>query len=235
MGVTYYTYRYYDPVTGSWPTRDPIEERGGLNLYGFVGNEPIWHVDVLGLIKKECPFDITAGHSGNPDGVGNVDSRKKGFDKNKNNCDSGRFYGASCGRTGVGSGLAWPTPEAKQMSLDGTMPNKYNPETRKHDLPNPWNGSAHPDDLTIGQLIKKQIQQAEEDAPKECDKKDKCCARIVLKVNCLADPDKPFSGPMATARKHDPLAKKGCNFSNVYECPDSKGMAGGWKNPKFDQ
>lgn len=45
----YYGYRYYDPVTGRWPSRDPIEEEGGLNLYGFVGNEPISWVDFLGL------------------------------------------------------------------------------------------------------------------------------------------------------------------------------------------
>ncbi|MBB5350675.1 RHS repeat-associated protein [Haloferula luteola] len=28
-GLLYYGYRYYDPVTGRWPARDPIEERGG--------------------------------------------------------------------------------------------------------------------------------------------------------------------------------------------------------------
>ncbi|MFI2796194.1 RHS repeat-associated core domain-containing protein, partial [Haloferula sp. A504] len=38
MGVTYYGYRWYDPVTGRWPSRDLIEERGGVNLYVFVGN-----------------------------------------------------------------------------------------------------------------------------------------------------------------------------------------------------
>ncbi|MFZ9938074.1 MAG: RHS repeat-associated core domain-containing protein, partial [Luteolibacter sp.] len=36
-GLYYYGYRYYDPVTGRWPSRDPIEEEGGLNLYGFLG------------------------------------------------------------------------------------------------------------------------------------------------------------------------------------------------------
>ncbi len=49
MGVTYYGYRYYDPQTGKWPSRDPIEEEGGVNLYGFVGNGGVNGVDVLGL------------------------------------------------------------------------------------------------------------------------------------------------------------------------------------------
>ncbi|MEI7957239.1 MAG: RHS repeat-associated core domain-containing protein, partial [Verrucomicrobiota bacterium] len=34
-GLYYYGYRYYDPLTGRWPSRDPIGEKGGVNLYGF--------------------------------------------------------------------------------------------------------------------------------------------------------------------------------------------------------
>jgi RHS repeat-associated protein len=48
-GVAYYAYRYYDPVTGRWPSRDPIAERGGVDLYGFVGNDGVNGLDVYGL------------------------------------------------------------------------------------------------------------------------------------------------------------------------------------------
>jgi RHS repeat-associated protein len=48
-GLLYYGFRYYNPSTGRWPSRDPIEEQGGVNLYGFVGNDPVGSVDVLGL------------------------------------------------------------------------------------------------------------------------------------------------------------------------------------------
>jgi RHS repeat-associated protein len=51
-GVADYGYRYYDPLTGRWPSRDPIEEEGGLNLYGFVGNEGVNKLDFLGMWKK---------------------------------------------------------------------------------------------------------------------------------------------------------------------------------------
>jgi RHS repeat-associated protein len=47
-GVTDYLYRWYDPLTGRWKSRDPIEEEGGLNLYGFVGNDGVNRWDVLG-------------------------------------------------------------------------------------------------------------------------------------------------------------------------------------------
>ena len=48
-GLVYYGYRYYDPELGRWLSRDPIGEDGGLNLYGFVGNEPISRADLLGM------------------------------------------------------------------------------------------------------------------------------------------------------------------------------------------
>ena len=47
--LLYYGYRYYDPVMVRWPSRDPIGERGGANLYGMVGNSPIALVDIIGL------------------------------------------------------------------------------------------------------------------------------------------------------------------------------------------
>jgi RHS repeat-associated protein len=49
-GLYYYGWRYYNPVTGRWSSRDPIEERGGVNLYGFVGNIPTSRIDLLGMI-----------------------------------------------------------------------------------------------------------------------------------------------------------------------------------------
>lgn len=48
--VTFYGYRFYDPETGRWPSRDPIEEMGGINLYGFVGNNGVNAYDYLGQL-----------------------------------------------------------------------------------------------------------------------------------------------------------------------------------------
>jgi RHS repeat-associated protein len=48
-GLYYYGYRWYDPLTGRWPSRDPIEEMGGINLYGFVGNSGVNDLDINGL------------------------------------------------------------------------------------------------------------------------------------------------------------------------------------------
>src|SRR5690606_7860501 len=44
----YYSHRYLNPSIGWWLSRDPIEEQGGPNLYGFVENNSISNVDYLG-------------------------------------------------------------------------------------------------------------------------------------------------------------------------------------------
>jgi len=49
FGLYYYGWRFYDPDLARWLTRDPIGEKGGLNLYGFVGNNPVAKYDILGL------------------------------------------------------------------------------------------------------------------------------------------------------------------------------------------
>ncbi len=44
----YYGYRYNNPELGRWINRDPIEEEGGINVYGFVKNDSINGIDYLG-------------------------------------------------------------------------------------------------------------------------------------------------------------------------------------------
>src|SRR5207249_5619387 len=48
-GMYYYLYRFYDPNLQRWINRDPIAERGSLNLYRFVRNWPINMIDSFGL------------------------------------------------------------------------------------------------------------------------------------------------------------------------------------------
>ncbi|MFC7339308.1 RHS repeat-associated core domain-containing protein [Haloferula chungangensis] len=49
------TQAHYDPNVGRWPSRDPIEEEGGVNLYGFVGNDGVNRWDYLGLAGRRGP------------------------------------------------------------------------------------------------------------------------------------------------------------------------------------
>ena len=63
---------FYDPNIGRWINRDPIGENGGMNLYGFVGDNPINNVDRFGLDMWVIQFPGIPGHEGvvgtDPDG-----------------------------------------------------------------------------------------------------------------------------------------------------------------------
>ncbi len=48
-GLALAWWRGYDAGLGRWVSRDPIGLRGGLNLYGYVHNDPLNSVDSLGL------------------------------------------------------------------------------------------------------------------------------------------------------------------------------------------
>ena len=62
-GLNYYGYRYYDPLTGRWPSRDPIGEMGGKNLYGFVFNNAFACYDYLGREPRWINFVPRQGTS----------------------------------------------------------------------------------------------------------------------------------------------------------------------------
>jgi len=51
--LVYYLYRFYDAENGRWVNRDPIGERGGVNLYGFVANNSVNWVDPFGLSAQD--------------------------------------------------------------------------------------------------------------------------------------------------------------------------------------
>ncbi len=59
-GMIYYRARYYDPANGRFTQRDPIELKGGINLYAYVGGNPVNRVDptgeVAGVIGAEIIF-----------------------------------------------------------------------------------------------------------------------------------------------------------------------------------
>jgi RHS repeat-associated protein len=58
-GLVMYQFRPYAPGLGRWMSRDPIEETGGKNLYGFLDNSSLDKIDILGM--KPCcngvPYD----------------------------------------------------------------------------------------------------------------------------------------------------------------------------------
>jgi RHS repeat-associated protein len=84
IGMYYYRARMYSPTLGRFLQTDPIGFAGGMNLYGYVLNDPINFTDPLGTCPKgshwvqqagsrigRCVPDVSAdGDSSDPNGPG---------------------------------------------------------------------------------------------------------------------------------------------------------------------
>ena len=66
--VTFYGYRFYNPNFGRWANRDPLQERGGKNLYAITGNNLINTYDILGLLTDFEAFKQLYNHWEAPNG-----------------------------------------------------------------------------------------------------------------------------------------------------------------------
>jgi RHS repeat-associated protein len=53
--ATFYKSRYYAPQLGRFLSPDPIGYEGAMNLYGYVGGDPVNWTDPLGLRRKKLP------------------------------------------------------------------------------------------------------------------------------------------------------------------------------------
>jgi len=78
--ATHSAQAFYNPSTGRWLSRDPIEEEGGINQYHFVANNPANAYDFFGLLdvsfvknKRTIPGTIISGEWSQPDGFGTGD------------------------------------------------------------------------------------------------------------------------------------------------------------------
>jgi RHS repeat-associated protein len=59
-GLYYYRARHYSPVLGRFLQPDPIGNAGGINLYVYVGNDPLNQTDSLGLAPDQSSMDAAA-------------------------------------------------------------------------------------------------------------------------------------------------------------------------------
>ncbi len=193
MQVAWYGYRYLDPVTGRWPSRDPIEEEGGVNLYGFVGNDGITNVDFLGLLlEKNCTIIVIAGHTEQ------VGRRLKSFKRNSPGADI-LGIGVSC-NVNLDGVYIWPQKSSC---------NKANEDKLKQAK----GGEVIPPDRNMEDELLASIKAAERLAPGRCDPPP-CCDNVDVKVIC------EDSLAMRQAQNGDEgeHIKTMCRYRNTYDC-----------------
>lgn len=118
-GLYYYLYRFYDPNLQRWVNRDPISEKGGHNLYEFVGNEPVGILDAFGLALV----------LGSPSGAGNCyqyacnNQKTDGpfFPGNGNHVDNNRNWDCAS----IVAGVKKDHPEAQDPDSSGKCPEGF--------------------------------------------------------------------------------------------------------------
>jgi RHS repeat-associated protein len=219
-----YGYRYYSPLLGRWTCKDPIGERGGLNLCGLVGNDPVNSVDFLGLAevqKRDCRFTVYIGHTHH--------IRRQHEQNQKRPGD--RSCGVSCYSTQLnvpqgafGNNVIPNSPGVSRY----LYPDPQNRPEKSPDYDPEQDGDL--DDYAYGA-----IANAESQAQAECANTETCCKTIEVKVTCTrggAGEAAMQQGGWASyenlGTKHGAY-KNPCNYQNIFDCKTKK-----WSGLRID-
>ena len=166
-----------------WPSRDPIGERGGVNLYGFVGNDGVNRWDYLGLkdpkngmkvieIVPSCTIRIYGGHGlldrwftgtdpelKKPSNRSSASSIPYSISGAGGSCNAATKVGCNSGNYGTNS-----------IPIEG-----YSPPT---------------EEINPGELcreIRIAVFKAHLQANDFCMKKPACCTKVKIEVRCDLD------------------------------------------------
>lgn len=128
--LAYFRNRYYDSRTGRFTQEDPIGVAGGVNLYAYVGNNPITFTDPFGLCPESrrdanglCPGGLSVGEWDNVKGS----LRHMGYEAQRRTSHllaSGNIRGynaADSEETGMVSSDAPGTIQVNRTSTEGSL------------------------------------------------------------------------------------------------------------------
>src|SRR5690554_1489755 len=135
------TYRAYNSATAHWLNRDPIREAGGLNVYAYVGGDPVNYIDPKGLyfsggmfggsISGQAGGSYRSAGAGSAAVQGTINSARDSVSFNAqmgvntvNTGANGTQYGLSSPGVGVGISICPNPPHSDDCDRDPFTDNR---------------------------------------------------------------------------------------------------------------
>jgi RHS repeat-associated protein len=118
LGLQDNRHRYYHPGVGRWLSRDPIGERGGLNLYGYVENDPINAFDGDGLSTVRINGQTVLVDPTNQQFRETIKSYPDGSIRNLEITGHGSRYAQEIGKGATPQGLIWYPGVSRAIQID---------------------------------------------------------------------------------------------------------------------
>ena len=213
--MLYYGYRSFNPSTGRWLSRDPIEERGGKNLYAFVQNDPLIRFDKLGL--RCCLITYPAGYYGGAKGAGGHFSVGG---HSVLQCDNGAYVSFYPEQNGDAS-TQWHTPESDQNEYaNGPTPQSTCFDCLDESRVQDWLNNARNNDhwTPANNCSDASSSAAAAGLPQPQNKPNCPCSADRFKrwvIVDLLNPDVAINLPSDTATRFSDLVENGCQR---YKC-----------------
>lgn len=175
---------YYAPSTGRFINRDPIGERGGINVHAFVRNDSVNHWDYLGM----CTITIDVGHGGSPNSRKTKRAERRMKERFNKPCD--RFIDVGCGANTINNRYIWNGIGIPIMP-PWLYPTNRHPYRDDHgNIIDPPEGFEQNDICMASELadhMDQAIETAKQYAKKEmCGpfKLPCCCKKVTISIEC---------------------------------------------------
>jgi len=175
-----YAFRFFVPLLGRWINRDPIGEKGGVNLYQISSNSCVNAVDILGLTS--CRSEVVAGHGWHEPGS-SLEELIDSIERNRRCGD--RITAVGCFSGNINDRTPSSVNEEGDRRHDPNIP-PYNPDG-SYNRNNPgwlWPDQAYAE---LHAKVVAAMDQAEFDCenPQTNESGNECpCRTITVSVNC---------------------------------------------------